>query len=48
MNGGFFAGIYGWFTDEAVVQLVEEEDQNSQDNDGGYEAQAGVAALAEV
>ncbi len=41
-------GIYGWFTDEAVVQLVEEEDQNSQDNDGGYEAQAGVAALAEV
>ena len=41
-------GIYGWLADEAVVQLIEEEDQDGQDNDGCQETYAGIAAFTEV
>ena len=45
---GFFLGVYGRFANEAVVQLIEEEDQDRKDDDGCKEACAGVAAFAEV
>ena len=43
-----FLGIYSWFSDQTVIQLVKQNDQNGQDSNRSQKTCPGIAALTEV